>query len=99
MKFVWRPVRAAKYCPSMWHVYIIECKDKTLYTGVTTDINRRILEHNSGKGGRFTRFRTPVKLVYDQKAANRSGALRREAEIKKLSRSDKLDLISAAISL
>ena len=83
----------------MWHVYIIECKDKTLYTGVTTDIDRRIKEHNSGHGGRFTRSRTPVKLVYNQKAANRSGALKCEAEIKKLNRSGKLDLISAAISL
>lgn len=77
----------------MWHVYIIECKDKTLYTGITTDIDRRISEHSSGKGGRFTRNRTPVKLVYKQQVPDRSAALKREAEIKQLKRKAKLDLI------
>lgn len=77
----------------MWYVYIIECKDKTLYTGITTDIDRRLTEHNSGHGGRFTRFRNPVKLVYCRKAENRSDALKQEAEIKKLKRNDKVNLI------
>ena len=76
----------------MWHVYIIECKDSKLYTGITTSINRRVLEHNSGRGGRFTRCRRPVKLVYSQRVSSRSNALKREAEIKKLSRSEKLGL-------
>ncbi len=80
----------------MWHVYIIECSDNKLYTGITTDIDRRLSEHNSGKGGRFTRHRTPVKLVYRQSAANRSEALKREAGIKRLSRNGKLDLILPA---
>ena len=80
----------------MWQVYIIECSDKKLYTGITNDIGRRIEEHNSGKGSRFTRVRAPVKLVYNQEAASRSAALKREAEIKKLSRTDKLDLILSA---
>ena len=80
----------------MWHVYIIECKDRTLYTGITTDIDRRITEHNSGIGGRFTRFRIPAKLVYKEKVTTRSTALKREAAIKKLSRDGKLGLISSA---
>jgi putative endonuclease len=77
----------------MWTVYIIECKDSKLYTGITNDLNRRLKEHNSGNGGRFTRFRKPVKLVYCQETIDKSGALRREIEIKKLSRSEKLELI------
>ena len=77
----------------MWQVYIIECRDKKLYTGITTDIDRRVKEHNSGKGGRFTKFRAPVKLVYTKKAHSRSAALKREAGIKKLSRTEKLNLI------
>jgi putative endonuclease len=81
----------------MWYVYIIQCKDDKLYTGITTDIDRRMVEHNAGKGGRFTRFRTPVKLVYSQEAASRSAALKREAGIKKLSRGEKLGLILSAI--
>ena len=81
----------------MWTVYIVKCNDKKLYTGITTDIDRRLTEHNSGKGGRFTRFRTPVKLVYKEKVASRSEALKREAAIKKLSRPEKLSLISEAV--
>ena len=81
----------------MWYVYIIECSDAKLYTGITTDIERRVKEHSEGKGGRFTRFRTPVKIVYNQQVANRSAALKREAAIKKLSRDEKLLLISAAV--
>ncbi len=77
----------------MWHVYIIECKDSKLYTGITTDIDRRVTEHNSGHGGRFTRYRKPVNLVYSQQVLNRSNALKKEAEIKKLKRSEKLNLI------
>ncbi len=76
----------------MWHVYIIECKDSKMYTGITTNTDRRVTEHNSGHGGRFTRCRRPVKLVYSQRVSNRSNALKREAEIKKLSRSEKLGL-------
>ena len=77
----------------MWHIYIIQCKDSKLYTGITNDLNRRLAEHNSGHGGRFTKFRKPVKLVYCQEVPNRSEALKREAEIKKLSRSEKVDLV------
>jgi len=77
----------------MWQVYIIECKDNKLYTGITNNLNRRLSQHNSGHGGRFTKFRRPVKLVYHQEVSNRSQALRREIEIKKLSRRKKLSLV------
>jgi len=77
----------------MWHVYIIECKDEKLYTGITNNLNRRLSEHNSGNGGRFTKFRRPVKLVYYQEVLNKSEALKKEIEIKKLARSEKLSLV------
>lgn len=81
----------------IWHVYIVQCKDNKLYTGITSDLNRRLAEHNSGHGGHFTKFRNPVKLVYCQEVLNRSEALKREAEIKKLSRSEKIELTSRGI--
>ena len=77
----------------MWYVYTIQCKDGKLYTGITNDLNRRLAEHNSGQGGRFTKFRAPVQLMYYQRAKTKSEALKREMKIKKLKRSEKLDLI------
>lgn len=78
----------------MCYVYILECSDKTLYTGWTNDINRRVDCHNSGKGAKYTRGRLPVKLVYFELLDNKSLALKREIEIKKLSKKDKLLLIN-----
>jgi putative endonuclease len=78
---------------SSWWVYILRCADRTLYTGVTTDLDRRLDEHNNGKGGAYTRVRRPVKRVYEEPAASRSEAQAREAAIKKLSRTEKLALI------
>lgn len=75
-----------------WYIYIIKCKGTLLYTGITTNLVRRIKEHNAGCGCRFTRGRTPVKLVHAEKAASRSAALKREAEIKRLPRKKKLEL-------
>ena len=72
----------------MYHVYIIECADGSLYTGITTDVARRFKEHQDGAGGRYTRSREVVRVVYTQKHPNRSSALKREVEIKKW-RSDK----------
>lgn len=81
---------------SDWHVYIVRCQDKTLYTGVTTDVTRRIDEHNgSAKGARYTRARRPVELVWSEAQLDRSGALKREAAIKKMSRVQKERLIQA----
>jgi putative endonuclease len=74
-----------------YYVYILMCSDKTLYVGITTDISRRLEEHNhSDKGARYTRSRRPVALKYIEKLNSRSRALVREAEIKKWSRGEKL---------
>ncbi|MGM0471056.1 MAG: GIY-YIG nuclease family protein [Bacillota bacterium] len=76
--------------------YILECADKTLYTGYTTDLERRIREHNSGNGAKYTRGRRPVELVYSEEYATRSKAQQREYEIKQYSRQEKLELVSQA---
>lgn len=76
----------------MWYIYILECSDNSLYTGITTDINRRLLEHNSGKGSKYTRMRIPVKLRCLFEAKNRSEASREEYRIKQLSRVKKINL-------
>jgi putative endonuclease len=79
---------------SKWKVYVLKCADDTLYTGVATDLSRRVEEHNSSsKGAKYTRVRRPVKLVYYENCADRVDATRREAAIKKLSRKEKLALI------
>ena len=77
----------------MWYVYILRCADGTLYTGSATDLQRRLKTHNSGKGAKYTRSRRPVELVYWETAADKSGAFRREAAMKKLTRAEKLRLI------
>jgi putative endonuclease len=77
-----------------WHVYIIECSDSRLYTGITNNLDRRIKAHNSGNGCRFTKYRAPVKLVYCEEALGRSQALKKEAQIKQLPREKKLKLIA-----
>ena len=76
-----------------WYVYMLRCGDDSLYTGSTTDVQRRFQEHRSGTGTRYTRSRPPVTLVYTEAAADRSAAQRREAAIKKLPRAQKLKLI------
>lgn len=75
------------------YVYILECADGTLYTGYTTDVERRIEEHDSGEGAKYTRGRTPVDLVYKERFEDRSSAMRREHEIKQLSRAQKERLV------
>ncbi|MFQ5855649.1 MAG: GIY-YIG nuclease family protein, partial [Anaerolineae bacterium] len=70
-------------------VYILECADSTLYTGWTTDLERRLEEHNTGRGARYTRGRRPVELIYYEEVADQSTALRREAVIRRLHRSAK----------
>lgn len=79
----------------MYYVYIIECNDKTLYTGITTNLERRITEHNNGnRGAKYTSSRRPVKLLYSKAYKNRSKASKEEAKIKKLPRVEKLELIA-----
>jgi putative endonuclease len=78
----------------MYHLYILKCADKTLYTGITVDLQRRIKEHNDSRlGAKYTRARRPVKLVYSKKFRNRSSASKAENRIKNLSRKEKLELI------
>lgn len=80
----------------MYTVYILKCKDGSFYTGITTDVDRRVAEHKSGKGGKYTRAKGVDKVVYTEEQPNRSQASRREAEIKQLSRSEKEKLIKNA---
>jgi putative endonuclease len=79
-----------------WRVYVLECADGTLYTGVARDLERRLLQHNGERPGgpKYTRGRRPVRLLWSDIAADRGEAQQREAAIKKLSRPDKLRLIS-----
>lgn len=75
-------------------VYIVQCSDKTLYTGIAKELNRRIEEHNSSdKGAKYTKARRPVTLVYHEEHTDRSSASKREYAIKKMSRQKKLDLV------
>lgn len=77
-----------------WCVYILECNDNTLYTGVTNNIENRIHQHNHGLvGAKYTRARRPVKLVYTESQKDKSAAMKREHAIKKLTRAEKLKLI------
>lgn len=78
---------------TMYIVYILLCGDHTLYTGITTNIKRRLQEHKEGKGSKYTRARQAVEMVYSEKYQNKREALKREAEIKRLTRKDKIDLI------
>lgn len=85
---------------SHWFVYILCCHDNSLYTGITTDIERRVIEHNeTNKGARYTRARRPVKLVYSEPAANRSAASKREAQLKSLPLQKKRALIESQTAL
>lgn len=78
-----------------WFLYIVQCSDRTLYTGITTDLERRVREHNSGdKGARYTRGRRPVVLVHCEKFSNRSDAAKREMKIKRMRREDKTNLFN-----
>ncbi len=79
----------------MHYIYILSCHDETLYTGWTTDLKKRLAVHNAGKGAKYTRSRLPVKMVYYESFRNKSDALRRECEIKKMNKTEKLRLISS----
>ncbi len=80
-----------------WHVYLLRCRDGTLYAGATNDLSGRLARHAAGKGARYTRSRLPVELVWKVRAGDRGGALRREAAVKRLSRAEKLALVARAI--
>ena len=76
-----------------WYVYILRCGDNTLYTGITDDVPRRLAAHRAGKGAKYTRGRGPLELVYTEQLPDKSAALRREIEIKRLRRAEKEKLI------
>ena len=76
-----------------WKLYILRCGDGSLYTGISTDVQRRLEEHRSGKGAKYTRSRGPLELVYEEECGDHSAARKRELEIKKLSREEKIKLI------
>ena len=78
---------------SSWWLYMLRCADGTLYTGITTDVERRLAEHNSGKGAKYTRSRRPVEVVYREPCPDKSAALRREIAVKRLSRAHKCKLM------
>jgi len=78
------------------YVYVVRCGDDTLYTGYTTELVRRIREHNEGTGAKYTRGRAPIQLVYAEEGENRSWGLKRERAIKNLSRQEKEALIAEA---
>ena len=79
----------------MWFTYIIQCKDNSLYTGITNDLQRRFLEHKQGKGGKYTRSHKVLKIVFFEKLLTRSEASKREAQIKGWSREEKENLVKS----
>jgi len=81
----------------MWFVYILVCSDDSLYTGITTDTNRRLREHNSGKGSKYVRSRCPANIIWVEPGHTRSSALKREAKIKSFSRKEKLQLVDTPL--
>lgn len=78
-----------------WVLYMLRCRDGSLYTGITNNLEKRLEAHRSGKGAKYTRGRCPLELVYTEKCEDKSAALKREVEIKKLSRDEKIQLIGA----
>lgn len=81
---------------TIWYVYMLQCADGTLYTGVATDVAARVAAHNAGRGAKYTRGRLPATLVWQEAAGERGAALRREHAIKRLRAADKRKLIAAA---
>ena len=78
---------------SKWYLYILRCGDGTLYTGITTDVEKRLVQHRTGKGAKYTRGRQPLELVYREECEDHSAALKREYEVKRLPREQKMMLI------
>ena len=76
-----------------WKLYILRCRDGSLYTGITTDVQKRFEAHQSGKGAKYTRGRGPLELVYEEDCGDHSAALKRELEIKAMPREEKMKLI------
>lgn len=86
-------MKTTKHTENIAYTYIVECQDGTFYTGWTNHLEERVENHNKGKGAKYTRSRLPVKLVYYETYASKKEAMKRECEIKRLTRKDKLALI------
>ena len=82
---------------SRWYLYILRCGDNTLYTGITTDPEKRLEAHRAGKGAKYTRGRAPLELVYQEACESHSHALKRECAVKALSRTEKEKLIESVL--
>ncbi|MCA3013661.1 MAG: GIY-YIG nuclease family protein [Myxococcaceae bacterium] len=82
-----------------WFVYMVRCRDGSLYTGITKDLDARVAAHSAGRGARYTRSRRPVTLVYSRRARDKSAALRAEHRLKRLTRAEKLALTGAPAGL
>lgn len=78
---------------SVWYLYILRCGDGTLYTGITTDVEKRLGQHRSGKGAKYTRGRAPLELVYREECGSHSDALKRECAVKSMTREQKQKLV------
>ena len=81
-----------------WFVYIIKCEDASLYTGITNNLERRFFEHSHKKGGKYTSSHRPIKIIYHESCPDRSGALKRESQIKGWSRQKKIDILHLNIN-
>jgi putative endonuclease len=82
-----------------WYTYMVRCSDRTLYTGITKDPEKRLNDHNTGRNGaRYTRSRRPVQLVYQEKFSSRSAAARREYQLKQMSRAEKQKIMQDHLS-
>ena len=77
-----------------WYLYIVQCSDKSLYTGISLDVEKRVAKHNSNTGAKYVRGKLPVLLVYSERLIDQQAAMKREREIKKWSKARKLQLIS-----
>ena len=77
----------------MWFLYVLECSDGSFYTGISNNLEKRITEHNSGKGSKYARARLPVRLIYSECVETKSQALKREIEVKRLTRTQKEQLV------
>jgi putative endonuclease len=77
----------------MWHIYILLCSDGSFYTGSTNNVEKRFADHVSGHGARYTKSHKPIKIIYQEKFKSKSGALKREVEIKRLSKTEKQRII------
>jgi len=80
----------------VWTVYLLRCRDGSLYTGITNDLPKRLLRHRAGSASAYTRARLPVHVVFEERQPDRSAALRREAAVRRLSRAEKLALVRGA---